>query len=223
MGGSTEHRVARSSPPAAEIRCPPGLIESEAQAVFGAAIRMGRGRWNRPLPVSKSASAANDLDLISHLKAIPDQRLRRGIRFPAWSLLRVGVLDIQSGCQSLRDLKRFAIRHHRVPTKALVLDLKRPPSDSSCRSFVPQVDMAALCAAIRDWTIAQLPDGATELDRLVCDGKTLRGSIESTAGPGGTVFRLLQEQGADVLLTVKANQKTLHRQFEPPCQFCIRG
>jgi hypothetical protein len=29
----------------------------------------------------------------------------------------------------------------------------------------------------------------------------------------GDVFRQLQEQGADFLLTVKANQKTLHRQI----------
>ena len=47
--------------------------------------------------------------------------------------------------------------------------------------------MAALCAAIRDWTIAQMPGGAADLDQLVCDGKTLRGPIEPTAG-GGSAF-----------------------------------
>ena len=30
-------------------------------------------------------------------------------------------------------------------------------------------------------------DGASDLDQLVCDGKTLRGSIEPTAG-GGSAF-----------------------------------
>jgi hypothetical protein len=40
--------------------------------------------------------------------------------------------------------------------------------------------VVALCAAIRDCTIAQIPDGAADLDQLVCDGKTLRGSIEYT-------------------------------------------
>jgi hypothetical protein len=49
------------------------------------------------------------------------------------------------------------------------------------------VDVAALCAAIRDWTIAQIPAGAGDLDQLVCDGKTLRGSIEPTDG-GGSAF-----------------------------------
>jgi hypothetical protein len=47
--------------------------------------------------------------------------------------------------------------------------------------------VAALCAAIRDWTIAQIPGGAADLDQLVCDGKSLRGSIVPTAG-GGSAF-----------------------------------
>jgi len=47
--------------------------------------------------------------------------------------------------------------------------------------------VAALCTAIRDWTIAQMPGSAADLDQLVCDGKTLRGSIEPTTG-GGSAF-----------------------------------
>ena len=137
--------------------------------------------------MSKSASAATDLDLISYLKAIPDARMRRGVRFPAWYLLLVAVLGILSGCQSLRDLERFAIRHHSVLIEALGLELRRAPSDSSFRYFFLQVDVTALCAAIRDWTIAQIPGGAGDLEQLVCDGKTLRGSIEPTPG-GGSAF-----------------------------------
>lgn len=135
----------------------------------------------------ESVSAATDLDLISYLKAIPDARMRRGVRIPAWYLLLVAVLGILSRCQSLRDLERFAIRHHGVLTEALGLELRRPPSDSAFRYFFRQVDVAALCTAIRDWTIAQIPGGAADLDQLVCDGKTLRGSIEPTPG-GGSAF-----------------------------------
>ena len=97
----------------------------------------------------ESASAATDLDLISYLRSIPDARMRRGVRFPAWYLLLAAVLGILSGCQSLRDLDRFAIRHHSALTEALGLELRRPPSDSSFRYFFHQVDVAALCAAIR--------------------------------------------------------------------------
>ena len=114
-----------------------------------------------------------------------------------WSLLLVVVLGILSCCQSLRDLKRFAIPHHSVLTEALDIELRLPPSDSAWwlrhvglrpggRSFSRQVDVVAVCAAIRDRTIAQIPAGATDLDQLICDGKTLRGSIEPAAGGGST-------------------------------------
>ena len=68
----------------------------------------------------ESVSAATDLDLISYLKAIPDARMRRGVRIPAWYLLLVSVFGVLSRCQSLRDLESFAIRHHGVLTGALV-------------------------------------------------------------------------------------------------------
>jgi hypothetical protein len=148
---------------------------------------MGFARWYRLLLVPDTAAAATDLDLISYLQAIPDARMRRGVRIPAWYLLLVAVLGVLSGCQSLRDLERFARRHHGALTKSLGLELRRPPSDSAFRYFFLQVDVADLCAAIRDWTIAQIPGGATELDQLICDDKTLRGSIESTKG-GGSAF-----------------------------------
>jgi hypothetical protein len=48
------------------------------------------------------------------------------------------------------------------------------------------VDVAALCAAIRDWTLAQIPGGTADLDQLVCDGKTLRGSIDQKPGAAAT-------------------------------------
>jgi hypothetical protein len=129
--------------------------------------------------VPYSVSAATDLDLISFLKAIPDVRMRRGVRIPAWYLLLVDVLGILSKCESLRDLEHFARRHHAVFTEALGLELKRPPSDSAFRYFILQVDVAAVCSTIRDWTVAYIPGGAGDLTHLICDGKTLRGSIES--------------------------------------------
>ena len=50
-------------------------------------------------------------DLISFLKAIPDSRYRRGVRYPQWFLLLVAVLGILSDCRSSRDLEAFAKRH----------------------------------------------------------------------------------------------------------------
>ena len=111
-------------------------------------------------------------------------RMRRGI--PAWTFLLVTVLGILSGCQSLPDLERFANRHHTALTSALGIELKRPPSDSAFRYFFLQMDVKSLCTAIRDWTIAQIPGGAEDLDQLVCDGKAMRGSVEPTASGGST-------------------------------------
>ncbi len=48
--------------------------------------------------------------------------------------------------------------------------------------------MPALCGTIRDWTIAQIPGGAADLDQLVCDAKTLRGSIDPMAGGGSVII-----------------------------------
>jgi hypothetical protein len=112
--------------------------------------------------VPDTASAPTDLALISYLKAIPDTRMRRGVRIPALYLLLVMVLGFLTGCQSLRDLERFARRHHATLTKSLGLELRRPPSDSAFRSFFLPMDVAALCAAIRDWTIAQIPGDAKD-------------------------------------------------------------
>jgi hypothetical protein len=134
------------------------------------------------MPSARSCLSAADLDLISFLQAIPDTWMRRGIRIPAWYLLLVAILGILRSCQSLRDLYRFAMRHHTALTSSLKIELTRPPSDSVFRYFFQQVDVAALCAVIRVWTIAQIPGGTGNLDLLVCDGKTMRGSIEPVYG-----------------------------------------
>jgi hypothetical protein len=41
--------------------------------------------------VLESSSAATDLDLISYLRSIPDARMRRSVRLPAWYLLLVAL------------------------------------------------------------------------------------------------------------------------------------
>jgi hypothetical protein len=84
--------------------------------------------------MAETLSAAVDQpvadDLISFLKAIPDCRYRRGVRYPQWFLLLVAVLGILSGCRSSRDLEAFACRHQEALNQALGLDFKRWPSDA---------------------------------------------------------------------------------------------
>ena len=67
-----------------------------------------------PETVSAAVDQAAPDDLISFLKAIPDGRYRRGVRYPQWYLLLVAVLGILSDCRSSRDLEAFAKRHLEV-------------------------------------------------------------------------------------------------------------
>jgi hypothetical protein len=59
-----------------------------------------------PTPSVQSPAAATDL--ISFLKALPDCRLRRGVRFPQWWMLLVAILAILSGQGSLLGMERYS-------------------------------------------------------------------------------------------------------------------
>ena len=63
-------------------------------------------------------------DLISFLSALPDCRMRRGIRYPQWWMLLVGILAILSGQGSL-----------------LGTHVTKPPSDSIFRLLLAQLDV----------------------------------------------------------------------------------
>jgi hypothetical protein len=126
-----------------------------------------------PQPAATPAAAS---DLISFLKALPDCRMRRGIRFPQWWMLLVAILSILSGQGSLVGMERFAKRHRQTLNELLGTEFGKSPSDSTFRLLLAQLDVAGFETLLRDWMAAQ-PGVAEELDTLVCDGKTLRGSI----------------------------------------------
>ena len=137
---------------------------------------------------------ATDLDLISFLKAIPDARMRRAgfVFLPGpcccWRCSRSSAVAKACEIWSVSlDATMWCL------ARSWGFELQRPPSDSvqglrhaglrpGRRYVFLQVDVVALCTAIRAWTIAQIPGGAADLDQLVCDGKTLRGSLETTSG-----------------------------------------
>ena len=152
---------------------------------------MGFGRWEwLPSMPETHATARSDespSDLISFLKAIPDGRFRRGVRYPQWFLLLVAVLGILSGCRSSRDLERFARRHRGALNEALGLDYKRWPSDATFLYLFNKAHLQEFGQVLQAWMISQIPGGAEGLDQLVCDGKTLRGSALET-GDGSHRF-----------------------------------
>ena len=122
----------------------------------------------------QNCSGAVDLlapaDLISFLKAIPDGRFRRGVRYPQWFLLLVAVLGILSGCRSSRDLEAFAKRHRKALNQALGLDFKRWPSDATFLYLFNKAHLQQFGEVLQAWMISQIPGGTGGLDQLVCDG-----------------------------------------------------
>jgi hypothetical protein len=70
-------------------------------------------------------------DLISFLKALPNCRLRRGIRYPQWWMLLVAILAILSYQGSLLGMERFARRHRKTLNELLGTLVANPPSDST--------------------------------------------------------------------------------------------
>jgi len=133
-----------------------------------------------PEPASVAADLSAPDDLISFLKAIPDGRYRRGVRYPQWFLLLVGVLGILRGCRNSRGLEAFAKRHREVLNQALGLNFKRWPSDATLLYLFNKAHLQEFGQVLQAWMISQIPGGAEGLDQLVCDGKILRGSAIET-------------------------------------------
>ncbi|MCP9835637.1 MULTISPECIES: transposase family protein [unclassified Cyanobium] len=133
--------------------------------------------------MSKPASPS---DLIGFLQSLPEGRKRRGVRYPQWLLLlMVAILGILSGCRSARDLERFARRHREAFNTALGLELRGTPTDSTFLYLLERVDLQSMFAMLRQWMLAQIAEQDRELDQLICDGKTLRGSASQPEGSDG--------------------------------------
>jgi hypothetical protein len=70
-------------------------------------------------------------DLITFLKALPDCRMRRGIRYPQWWMLEIAILAILCNHGSLIGMERFAKRHRKTLNELLGTDVANPPSDAT--------------------------------------------------------------------------------------------
>ena len=142
-----------------------------------------------PETAAPAGDFSADADLISFLKAIPDGRYLRGVRYPQWYTLLVTVLGILSDCRSSRDLEAFAKRHREALNQALGLNFKRWPTDATFLYLFNKAHLEQFGEVLQAWMISQIPGWATTLDQVVCDGKALRGSIEPTSSCGSPCGR----------------------------------
>jgi hypothetical protein len=77
-------------------------------------------------------------------------------------------------------LEAFAKRHREALNQALGLDFKRWPSDATFLYLFNKAHLQEFGEVLQAWMVSQIPGGAEDLDQLVCDGKTLRGSAIET-------------------------------------------
>ena len=95
-------------------------------------------------------------------------------------MLLVAFLVTLSDRGSLMGTERFAKRHRKTLNKLPGTDVIKPPSHSTFRLLLPQLDVEGFETLLQQWIAAQ-PGVRDTVDTLVCDRKTLRGSIAETA------------------------------------------
>jgi hypothetical protein len=129
----------------------------------------GRRDWLPSMPETQNATTDQSApsDLISFLKAIPDGRFPRGVRYPQWFLLLIPVLGILSGCRSSRDLERFDRRDREGLNQVLGLEYKRWPYDATFLYLFKKAHLQEFDQLLQAWMISQIPGGAEGLGQLV--------------------------------------------------------
>jgi hypothetical protein len=103
-------------------------------------------------------------------------------------------------------MERFAKRHRQTLNALPGADFGKAPSDFTVRLLLARLDGPGLATLRGEWLVAQ-PGVAEKLDTLVCDDKTLRGSI-GEHDSGATCFMAqvsLYSQNLGVAITQSTN------------------
>ena len=151
----------------------------------------------------------NLTELLERLQAVPDQRKRRGVRYPLAVLLAIAVLAKLCGQSQVHALAGWA--HERAAELSAVFGLKRarmPHPTTWTRVLGNAVAAAAIEAALQPLLVlpsAEVPERASR--QIALDGKTLRGTIPSTASSGVHLLTAYQVDDGVPLLQVKVGAK----------------
>lgn len=164
---------------------------------------------DQPITIDLSA-------LVGQLQTVPDQRKRRGVRYPLAVLLAVAVLAKLCGASQVHAIADWA--HERATELAQVFDLTRarmphPTTWSRVLGF-------GVAAAAIDAAVAPLlqPTPAPEVaprasQQVALDGKTLRGTIPTRTGQGVhlvSAYHVTQQRTLQqVAVPRKANELTV--------------
>jgi predicted transposase YbfD/YdcC len=151
----------------------------------------------------------NLTELLERLQTVPDQRKRRGVRYPLAVLLTIAVLAKLCGQSQVHALAQWA--HERVSELSTVFGLKRtrmPHPTTWTRVLGNAVAADAIEAALQPLLLsptAEVPARASR--QIALDGKTLRGTISATARSGVHLVTAYQVDARVPLLQVAVHAK----------------
>lgn len=156
----------------------------------------------------------NLTELLAHFATIPDQRRRRGVRYPLAVLLTIAVLAKLCGASQVHALADWA--RERAPELAAMFGLARPqmPHPTTwTRVLGFGVTVAAIEAALQPLLLparGEVPPRASA--QHVLDGKTMRGTIPAGATSGVHLLSRYDLSHAavrhQVVVGTKANELT---------------
>lgn len=176
-------------------------------------------------PVGQShALTVNLTELLVQFATVPDQRKRRGVRYPLAVLLTIATLAKLCGQSRVHALADWACQ--RAPELAAVFGLARaqmphPTTWSRVLGFgVTAQAIEYALAPLLAPPLADIPDRASQ--HCALDGKTLRGTIPADTSNGVHLLTLYNITRTTVLHQVlvgtKANELTSAPQVVTACQ-----
>ncbi len=116
------------------------------------------------------------MNLIDHLKQVPEFRAARGQRHPLWLILLLIILGAMMGYWGYRPLAEFVALYGRdICRKLDIAEDTKLPSYSTFRRIMQQLDYQVLAALFTDWVQSYQPVTAGEW--FSADGKSIRSSV----------------------------------------------
>jgi predicted transposase YbfD/YdcC len=165
-------------------------------------------------PGQQQAITLNLTDLLACFHTVPDQRKRRGVRYPLPVLLTIAVLAKLSGQSQVHALADWACV--RAVELAAMFGLPRarmPHPTTWTRILGYAVTATAVEAALQPLLTVPMEEVPPRASRhLALDGKTLRGTIPAHTTRGVHLLSVYQVQSGTTLRQVsvgtKANERT---------------
>jgi predicted transposase YbfD/YdcC len=151
----------------------------------------------------------NLTELLERLQAVPDQRKRRGVRYPLAVLLTIALLAKLCGQSQVHALAGWA--HERAAELSAIFGLKRarmPHPTTWTRVLGNAVAADALEAALQPLLVRPTTEVPARASRQIAlDGKTLRGTISAARRGGVHLVSAYQVTDRVPLLQVKVSAK----------------